>query len=136
MEALGSAVANLIAVSNLLACSGVATIMKTKSKEKMIEYQLENGMRTERPTVHLKFDLVRSPLFEQSFNISASPYSNMATPYGAQVPVHQHQLHHAPMTHHRPTESTNQIQHGPRYMKPYKFAQPEDSAYYYNQQSH
>ena len=33
LEALGSAVANLIAVSNLLSCSGVAMIKKTKSRE-------------------------------------------------------------------------------------------------------
>ena len=66
LEALGSAVANAVAVANLLVASGVANISKVKSKEKLVTYELENGQKKERPTTHLKFDLIRSPNFEAS----------------------------------------------------------------------
>ena len=64
LEGLGCAVANVVAVANLLASSGVVLIRKVKSKEKMIPYEHENGRMTERPTTHIKFDLVKSPGFE------------------------------------------------------------------------
>ena len=38
LEALGSAIANAVAVANLLQASGVATIKKVKNKEKIISY--------------------------------------------------------------------------------------------------
>ena len=71
LEALGSAVANAVAVANLLVASGVANISKVKSKEKLVTYELENGHKKERPTTHLKFDLIRSPNFEA--NIQPHP---------------------------------------------------------------
>lgn len=68
LEALGSAVANAVAVANLLVASGVAEIIKVKSKEKLVTYELENGHKTQRPTTHLKFDLRRSTNFETSIS--------------------------------------------------------------------
>lgn len=64
LEGLGSAVNNVVAVANSLSLSGVATMKKIKSKEHMIPYELENGRTHDRPTPHIKFDLVKAPHFE------------------------------------------------------------------------
>ena len=68
LEALGCAVANAVAVANLLVTSGVAEIKKIKMKEKFITYELENGELAEKPTVHFKYDLTRSPDFFENIN--------------------------------------------------------------------
>ena len=66
LEALGSAVANAVAVSHLLQASGVAVIKKQKHKEKFITYELENGQLAHKPTAHMKCDMIRAPDFQGS----------------------------------------------------------------------
>lgn len=64
LEGLGGAVFNVISVANLLTLSGVATVKKIKTKEKVIPYELENGKMLEKLTAHIKFDLVKAENFE------------------------------------------------------------------------
>lgn len=59
LESLGSAVANLVTIANLLVAAGVANISKIKSKDKPIIYRQQDGCDIERLTVHLRYDMTR-----------------------------------------------------------------------------
>ena len=80
LEALGSAVANLVTIANLLVAAGIATFSKVKNKEQVITYERQGGTQTEKSTVHLRFDLIRCHHFPKQPPTHASSYPSKAYP--------------------------------------------------------
>ena len=80
LEALGSAVANLVTIANLLVAAGIATFSKVKNKEQVITYERQGGTQTEKSTVHLRFDLIRCQHLPKQAPSHANNYSCKAYP--------------------------------------------------------
>ena len=64
LEALGSAIENLVLAVHLVVAGGLADIQKIKTKEQAIAYQNKcGGTISEKGTLHMKYELKRSVMF-------------------------------------------------------------------------